>query len=98
LLTLFASTFEVASNGEKLDPAQIRLEMDMLIGLLGICWLLDTVPLIRREIPDLDQVESRYDLRLRDNELARTQLHMLSVFMNVWETHDLGRSLDMVLA
>jgi hypothetical protein len=98
LLALFVSTFEAASNGKKLDPAQIRLEMDMLIGLLGICWLLDTVPLILREIPDLDQVENRYDRRFRENELARTQLHMLSVFMNVWETHDLGRSLDTVLA
>jgi hypothetical protein len=69
----------------------------MLIGLLGICWLLDTVPLILREIPDLHEAESRFDRRFRDNELARTQLHMLSVFMNVWETHDLGHSLDVVL-
>jgi hypothetical protein len=98
LLALFTATFEKESAGESLDPAEIRLEMDMLIGLLGICWLLDTVPLILREIPDLDQVENRYDRRFRENELARTQLHMLSVFMNVWQTHDLGSSLDTVLA
>lgn len=98
LLARFASTFEAASNGAKIDPARIRLEMDMLIGLLGMCWLLDTVPLILREIPDLDQVADRFDRRFRENELARTQLHMLSVFMNVWETHDLGHSLDLVLA
>ena len=96
LLDLFATTFE-AAGGDRLDPAQIRLEMDMLIGLLGICWLLDTVPLILREVPDLDQVDSRFDRRFCENELARTQLHMLCVFMNVWETHDLGRSLDTVL-
>ena len=96
LLDLFVATF-AAAGGERLDPAEIRLEMDMLIGLLGICWLLDTVPLILREIPDLDTVESRFDRRFVENELARTQLHMLSVFMNVWETHDLGRSLDIVL-
>lgn len=98
LLALFIATFASEGTGEKLDAAEIRLEMDMLIGLLGICWLLDTVPLILREIPDLDQVENRYDRRFRDNELARTQLHMLSVFMNVWETHDIGKSLDTLLA
>jgi hypothetical protein len=98
LLMVFTTTFERESGGHTLDPAEIRLEMDMLIGLLGICWLLDTVPLILREIPDLAEVESRHDARFRENELARTQLHMLSVFMNVWETHDLGRSLDTVLA
>ncbi|MDB5726637.1 MAG: hypothetical protein JWQ16_3391 [Novosphingobium sp.] len=96
LLDLFVTTFE-AAGGDRLDPAEIRLEMDMLIALLGICWLLDTVPLILREIPDLHEAESRFDRRFRDNELARTQLHMLSVFMNVWETHDLGHSLDVVL-
>jgi len=98
LLALYAATFEKESGGSRLDTAEIRLEMDMLIGLLGICWLLDTVPLILREIPDLETVEDRSDPRIRGNELARTQLHMLSVFMNVWETHDLGRSLDTVLA
>jgi len=97
LLTLFAETFEKAC-GDRLDPAHIRLEMDMLVGLLGICWLLDTVPLILREIPDLHDVPNRYDRAFVENELARTQLHMLSVFMNMWETHDLGSSLDRVLA
>jgi len=98
LLTLFVSTFKAESADDRLDRAEIRLELDMLVGLLGICWLLDAVPLILREIPDLDQVENRYDRRFRQSELARTQLHMLSVFMNVWEKHDLGRSLDTVLA
>lgn len=95
LLALYVAQFDPA---EGLDPAVIRLEMDLLVGLLGVCWLLDSVPLILREIPDLDQVESRRDRRFRENERARTQLHMLTVFMNLWETHDLGRSLDRMLA
>jgi hypothetical protein len=95
LLALHVAQFDPAAG---LDPAAIRLEMDILIGLLGVCWLLDSVALILREIPDLDQAESRFDRRFRENERARTQLHMLTVFMNLWETHDLGRSLDAVLA
>lgn len=97
LLALFCSEFRKAGGGE-LDPGEIRLHMDMLIGLLGTCWLLDTVPLILREIPDLETVKDRYDDRFRKSELARTQLHMLTVFMNLWETHDLGKSLETALA
>ncbi len=97
LIALFASTFE-GECGDRLDPAAIRLEMDMLIGLLGICWLLDAVALILRTIPNLDEVSSRFDQPFLDSELARNQLHMLSVFMNLWQTHELGRSLDRVLA
>lgn len=95
LLALYVSRSDPAQG---LDPAEIRLEMDMHVGLLGICWLLDAVPLILREIPDLDQAEGRRDRRFVESERARTQLHMLTVFMNLWETHDLGRSLDEVLA
>ncbi|MCW1427526.1 hypothetical protein [Novosphingobium sp. JCM 18896] len=95
LLALYVAQFDPAQG---LDPAEIRLEMDMLIGLLGICWLLDAVPLILREIPDLDEADGRRDRRFVESERARTQLHMLTVFMNLWETHDLGRSLDTVLA
>lgn len=97
LLELYLREYEGAGGRAQLDPNHIRLQMDMLIGLLGICWLLDTVPLILREIPDLHTAEDRYDPRFRESELARTQLHMLTVFMNLWETHDLGRSLDTAL-
>ena len=96
LLELFCAEFAKAGGGE-LDPGEIRLHMDLLVGLLGVCWLLDTVPLILREIPDLDTVPDRYDERFRKSELARCQLHMLTIFMNLWETHDLGRSLDIAL-
>lgn len=96
LLKLFVKEFREAGGGE-LDPAEIRLHMDLLVALLGTCWLLDTVPLILREIPDLETAENRFDPRFRESELARTQLHMLTIFMNLWETHDLGRSLEALL-
>lgn len=97
LIELYCAEFRAAGGGD-LVPAEIRLNMDMLIGMLGICWLLDTVPLILRAIPDLETAKDRFDERFRKSELARTQLHMLTVFMNLWETHDLGKSLDKALA
>lgn len=96
LLMLFRDEF-AAAGGVRLDHREIRLRMDVLVGLLGVCWLLDAVPLILREVPDMDAATDRFDPRLTGNERARTQLHMLTVFMNMWQTHDLGRSLDHVL-
>ena len=97
LIALFAAEFEGAGGGA-MDPAEISLQIDLLVGLLGICWLLDAVALIQRQIPDLATAKDRFDPRITGNELARNQLHMLGVFMNLWQTHDLGRSLDAFLA
>jgi len=97
LLAIFVAEFAAAGGG-MLDPGELRLQIDLLVALNGICWLLDTVPLILREIPDLESVKDRFDPRFRESELARTQLHMLTIFMNLWETHDLGASLRTFLA
>ena len=96
LLGVFAGEFAAAGGGT-LDVDDLRLQLELLVALNGICWLLDTVPLILREIPDLSTARDRFDPRILDSELARTQLHMLTVFMNLWQTHDLGHSLDTFL-
>jgi hypothetical protein len=96
LLGLFIDEFHGA-GGPLLDSSALQLNMEMLIALLGICWLLDTVPIILREIPGLETARDRFDPRLLASELARTQLHMLTIFMNMWATRDLGRSLDALL-
>ena len=96
LLGVFVDEFH-AAGGPLLDPGLLRLNMEMLVALLGICWLLDTVPIILREIPGLETVPDRFDPRLLSSELARTQLHMLTIFMNLWETCDVGQSLEALL-
>ena len=96
LLELFVAEFH-AAGGPLLDHAALQLNMEMLVALLGICWLLDTVPLILRAIPGLETAKDRFDERLLASELARTQLHMLTTFMNMWERLDVGRSLDALL-
>lgn len=96
LLELFCSEF-LKAGGDELDPVELRLQLHMQVAMLGLCWLLDAIPLILREIPDLATAKDRFDDRFRKIELARTQLHLLSIFMNLWERHDLGRSLRVVL-
>ena len=98
LVGIFAANFADLPPESRLDPAEIRLEIDMLASLLGTCWLLDAVPLILRDVPDLASVECRRDPRIRENERARTQLHMLTVYMNLMQTRDIAGGIDRVLA
>ena len=98
LIGVFVEAFERLPQVQWLDAATVRLELDIQVGLLGTCWLLDAVPLILRMVPDLAEAESKRDARFVAHEQARNQLHMLAVFMNLFERHDLGRSIDAVLA
>lgn len=98
LLAIFAANFAGLPPDRRPDPAEMRLEIDMLVGLLGTCWLLDAVPLILRAIPDLAEAQGPRDPRFVANELARNQLHMLTVWLNLFATHDLGGGIDRVLA
>jgi hypothetical protein len=97
LLGLFVDEFHGA-GGPLLDPRALQRNLEMLVALLGICWLLDAVPIILREIPQLEALQDRTDSALLARELARTQLHMLTIFMNMWDRLDVGKSLDALLA
>lgn len=96
LIALYVAEFANAGGGV-LDARQIRLQLDMQVALLGVCWLLDAVALIERTVPDLASAKDRFDPRFTGNELARNQLHMLGVFMNLWDRHDVGRSVERFL-
>lgn len=92
LLALFVDEFR-GCGGPSIDARELRLHLDLFAATLGLAWLLDAPPLIQREIPDLAEVPDRFDPRLRSNEMARTQLHLLTSFLNLWDTHDFGKAL-----
>jgi hypothetical protein len=60
----------------------------------GLQWPLDTVPLIERHIPDLDTVADRFDPRIEDDEFARTQLHLLTAYLMLWQASDPGELIN----
>lgn len=93
LLALFAGEFE-ACGGPALDLEELRLHLETYVAMMGLSWLLDAPPLILGQVPDLAGVADRRDPRLRENEFARAQLHLLNAFLNVWHRHDMGRVLD----
>lgn len=95
LLQLFASEFH-HSGGPELDVQVLRLQLQAYAAIMGLAWLLDAPPLILQQVPDLSRVESRCDDRFRNNEFARAQLHLMTTFLNLWETHDMELLLDLL--
>jgi hypothetical protein len=93
LLQLFVAEFEKA-GGPALEVAELKLNIALFVAMLGLAWLMDAPPLIQRHVPDLDQAKDRCDPRFEGSEVARTQLHMLTNFLNLWQTHDFGRVLE----
>lgn len=89
LLALFAAEFE-GCGGPGIDVQELRLHLELYIAMMGVAWLMDAPALILSEIPDLATAVDRFDPRFRASELARAQLHMMTVFLNLWQTRDFG--------
>ena len=96
LLTLFAAEFH-RCGGPVLDVQELKFHMQMFIAMLGIAWLLSVPTRITAHLPNLAEIESRFDPRFKASEAARTQLHMMINFLNQWQTQDFGKMLDRLL-
>jgi hypothetical protein len=92
LLALFATEF-AACGAPDLDLRELKLHLLLYIAVSGLI-LLDAPVLIQRQLPDLARAESRFDPQIRNNERARTQLHMFTVFLHLWQSQDFGKALD----
>ena len=84
---LFSMVFEEVGGGP-LDPAALKLQFVLQMVAGGLQWPLDIVPLIERHIPDLATVADRFDPRIKDDEFARTQLHLLTAYLMLWQWSD----------
>jgi hypothetical protein len=90
--------FEFAEAGaEPLDPVTLKRQLVLYASLMGITWLLDAPAYIERRVPQIASTQSRFDAPIRDDEIARVQLQMLTNVLNLWERHDIGRLLDRTL-
>jgi hypothetical protein len=89
LLALFVGEVR-GCGGPAIPVATLRRHLFLFIALLGLAWLMDAPPLIARELPEPDSLSGPHDPRFRANETARTQLHMMSLFLHLWQRHDFG--------
>jgi hypothetical protein len=94
---LFAAEFAAAGGGA-LDPATLKLQFSLQMVAGGLQWPLDTVPLIEGHVQDLATVADRFDPRIADDEFVRTQLHLLTAYLMLWQSSDPGGLIDWACA
>lgn len=92
LIALFAAEYERA-GGPILDTAELKLHLNIYVGMMGLAWMLDAPVLIKANAPELAEAENRYDERIADNERARSQLLIMTIFLNLWEREDMAQVL-----
>jgi hypothetical protein len=90
LLAQFAAEF-TGRGGPALDVQELKLHLEVYVAMMGVAWLMDAPALILSQIPDLAAAKDRFDPRFKASELARAQLHMMTVFLNLWQRRDFGR-------
>lgn len=93
LLALFAAEYAV-HGGPPLDLAALRTHLLLYCAMMGLCWLMDAPPRIRREVPDLAACTGPLDPRILASETARVQLRMMTNFLAFWQREDLTGVLE----
>ncbi len=93
LMTLFVTEYS-ACGGPTLDVAELRLHLTVYVSMMGLAWMLDAPRLIAAQTPDFDRASSRFDDLIASDERTRSQLLILSAFLNLWEQEDMQAVLD----
>lgn len=97
LLALFVAEYR-RCGGPIIEIEELRLHLHLYIAIMGLAWLLDAPALIGAQMPDLNDVDSRFDPRIKTNEAVRVRLQMMSTFLNLWHRQHFGRLLDQFLS
>lgn len=96
LLDLFVEEFN-AHGGPRLDVAELNLHMQLYVATMGLAWLMEAPARILFRLPEAATAFGPQDPVFLKNDSARGQLNVLTAFLNLWETHDFGASLDRLL-
>lgn len=88
LIALFASEYE-RCGGPALDIRELKLHLTLYVAMMGLAWMLDAPRLVTSHAPDLANATSRFDERIAGNERARSQLLIMTIFLNLWEKENM---------
>jgi hypothetical protein len=89
LLVLFLDELR-SCGGPALQVEDVKLHLHLYVAVMGLAWLMDAPAFLQARIPDLREVDSRFDPRIAANERARSRLQIMTTFLNLWDTQDLG--------
>jgi hypothetical protein len=95
LLSLYLREY-AAHGGPAVSLQKLQDHMFLYIATMGMAWLLDAPPVVRAQIADLSPMHDRFDRRFKQNEAARTQLHMLINVLNLWQRRGFGQILGRI--
>jgi len=96
LLGLFAGELR-EHGGPRLEVAELNLHMELYAATMGLAYFLDSPARILARLPEVVDAVGPSDPMFRRSETVRNQLHMSQVFLNLWQTHDIGASLQRLL-
>lgn len=96
LLDLFVRELH-AHGGPALDVAELRLHIGLYAATMMLAGLFDAPARVLARLPEAADAHGPLDPVFRRSEAARSFLHVFTVFLNLWATHDFGASLDLVL-
>ncbi len=97
LIREFADEFE-RHAGLQLDAGKLAYLVKLSMPLLSVPWIVDIPPLLERLMPDLASVQDRFDPRIRDDVVIRSQLQGLMVILSEWRDCDFGGMLRALAA
>lgn len=97
LLGVFAAELE-AHGGPRLDPAELRLHLHFYVATMGLATLIDAPALVLSRLPEAASAAGPRDPIFRRNEIARSFLHVFTLFLHLWQVEEFGASLDRWLA
>jgi hypothetical protein len=97
LLDLFIDEFH-AHGGVRLDKAELTLHLNLYTAMIGLAGLINVPQIVLFRLPEAANASGPLDPVFSKQESARSFLHIFTVFLNLWQAHDFGASLDLVLA
>ncbi len=67
---------------------------DFYVATMGLAVLIEAPALVLSRLPEAAGASGPLDPVFRKNEIARGFLHVFTAFLNLWQSHDFGASLD----
>jgi hypothetical protein len=96
LLTLFIDELH-GHGGPVLDRAELTLHLHLYAAMIGLAGLINAPYLVLYRLPEAANALGPLDPVFQKNESARSFLHIFTIFLNLWKTHDFAASLDHML-
>lgn len=96
LLTLFVDEFR-AYGGPRVSRDELQMHLTLYATMMGLSYFLDSPGRILFRLPEAVAASGPHDPIFRKSETVRNQLHISTIFLNLWQTRDPNAALDRLL-